>query len=97
MNEIDKIDTQIAEDKNDRRSFFKRIFKYAIGLSTFGVASLFGLKRDGEIRLGKMLDKEQVQELYDSISKSLKELSPEKSHFRTVYESQIYVLEKVLQ
>ena len=54
MNEIDERVTQIAEDKNDRRNFLKRIFKYAIGLSVFWVASLFGLKRNGEIRLAGM-------------------------------------------
>lgn len=44
-----------------------------------------------------MLDEEQVQELYDDISKTLKELDPENEHFKTVYDSQLYVLEKVLQ
>ena len=59
MNKIDERITQITEvAKDDRRNFLKRIYKYAIGLSAFGFASLFGLKRDGEIRFGKMTDTE---------------------------------------
>ena len=44
-----------------------------------------------------MLNEEEVQKLYDDIEKALKELPPESEHFKTVYDSQLYVLEKVLQ
>ena len=54
MNKIDERITRITEGKDDRRNFLKRIYKYAIGLSAFGFASVFGLRRSGEIRLGKM-------------------------------------------
>ncbi len=40
-------------DEN-RREFFKIFGKYLLGFATFGVASFFGLKRDGELHLGKM-------------------------------------------
>lgn len=58
MNKIDERTTQITEGKDDRRNFLKRIYKYGIGLSAFGFASVFGLRRSGEIRLGKMKDTE---------------------------------------
>ena len=58
MDKIDETTTQITEGKDDRRNFLKRIYKYAIGLSVFGFASVFGLRRSGEIRLGKMKDTE---------------------------------------
>ena len=54
MNEIDERAMQITEDKHGRRSFLKRILKYLVGFGAFGIASLAGLKRNGEIRLGKM-------------------------------------------
>jgi len=44
-----------------------------------------------------MLEEEQVQELFDSITVALQDLAPANEHFKTVYESQIYVLTKVLQ
>lgn len=44
-----------------------------------------------------MLNEEDVQKLYDDIAKALKELGPGYEHFKTVYDSQLYVLEKVLQ
>lgn len=44
-----------------------------------------------------MMNEEEVQKLYDDIAKALKDLGPERDHFKTVYESQLYVLEKVLQ
>ncbi len=43
-----------------------------------------------------MLNEEDVQKLYDDIAKALKDLQPGHDHFKTVYESQIYVLKKVL-
>jgi hypothetical protein len=54
MNEIEERAIEETDDKQDRRGFFKQIAKYLIGLTAFIVASLFGLKRDGEVRLGKM-------------------------------------------
>ena len=72
MNKIDERTTQITEGKDDRRSFLKRIYKYAIGLSAFGFASVFGLRRSGEIRLGKMKDiKLGLSEAYGMCSSSL--------------------------
>lgn len=56
MNEIKERVMELTEDKHGRRSFLQRITKYAIGLSAFGIASFFGLKRNGEIRLGRMKD-----------------------------------------
>ncbi len=53
MNKDDKI-TQITDDKDDRRNFLKRLYKYVVSLSIFLFASTFGLKRSGEFRLGKM-------------------------------------------
>ena len=41
-----------------RRSFFAKNYKYLLGFGAFTIASLFGLKRDGEIRLGKMKNSE---------------------------------------
>jgi len=58
MDKIDERTTQITEGKDDRRNFFKQIYKYAIGFSAFGLASVFGLRRSGDIRLGKMKDAE---------------------------------------
>jgi len=43
-------------DEHDRRSFLKHILKYLVGFGAFAIASLFGLKRNGEIRIGKMKD-----------------------------------------
>ena len=72
MNKIDERTTQITEGKDDRRSFLKRIYKYAIGLSAFGFASVFGLRRSGEIRLGKMKDiKLGLSEAYGMCSSSM--------------------------
>lgn len=45
-----------AEVKHGRRSFFKHMYKYFLGISAFTIASIFGLRRGGEIRLGKMKD-----------------------------------------
>lgn len=44
-----------------------------------------------------MLNEEEIQTLYDDIAKALKDLDPSNEHFKTVYQSQLYVLEKVLQ
>lgn len=49
-------DVEFTTKQYDRRNFFKDISKYLLGLSTFVIASFFGLKRNGEIRLGKMKD-----------------------------------------
>ena len=46
------------EDNIGRRHFFKHMSKYFVGFGAFAMASLFGLKRDGEIRLGKMKNSE---------------------------------------
>ena len=46
------------EEKNSRRNFFKHVSKYALGFGTFAIASLFGLKRGGELRVGKMKNAE---------------------------------------
>jgi hypothetical protein len=43
-----------TEDKHCRRSFFKQTAKYFVGFGAFTIASIFGLRRDGEIKLGKM-------------------------------------------
>lgn len=43
-----------TEDQHGRRNFFKHLYKYFLGISAFTIASLFGLRRDGEIILGKM-------------------------------------------
>ena len=58
MNEIYEKAMQKTEDKHDRRSFFKLISKYLLGFSAFGIASLFGLRRNGDLRLGKMKETE---------------------------------------
>lgn len=47
-------DQKASEDKIGRRRFFAKTYKYFLGLGTFTIASLFGLKQNGEIRLGKM-------------------------------------------
>ncbi len=47
-------DSETIKDKYGRRSFLKLTTKYILGFSAFGIASLFGLKRNGDIRLGKM-------------------------------------------
>ena len=57
MNEEERV-IEMKEDKRDRRNFFKHIYKYLLGFSAFTIASLFGLKRDGEISLGKMKNTE---------------------------------------
>lgn len=44
-----------------------------------------------------MLDEKQVYELFDNITQALEDLAPDNEHFKTVYESQLYVLNKVLQ
>ncbi len=55
MSEMKERDPEIIKDKHgNRRGFLKLSAKYLLGFSTFAIASLFGLKRDGEIRLGKM-------------------------------------------
>ena len=58
MNEIDKREKQMKEDKHDRRSFFKQASKYLLGIGAFGIASLFGLRRNGDLRLAKMKETE---------------------------------------
>lgn len=58
MNEIDEREKQMTEDKHGRRSFFKQASKYLLGIGTFGIASLFGLRRNGDLRLGKMKETE---------------------------------------
>jgi hypothetical protein len=54
MDEKKEKDQKMPEGKIGRRSFFAKIYKNLLGFSAFTIASLFGLKRDGEIRLGKM-------------------------------------------
>lgn len=58
MNEIDEREKQMTEDKHDRRSFFKQASKYVLGIAAFGIASLFGLRRNGDLRLGIMKETE---------------------------------------
>jgi len=58
MDEIKEKDQKTPEDKIGRRSFFAKTYKYFLGFGAFTIASLFGLKRDGEIRLGKMKNNE---------------------------------------
>jgi hypothetical protein len=58
MNNIDERAIQMTEDGHSRRSFLQHISMYLLGFIAFGIASLFGLKRNGEIRLGKMKDTE---------------------------------------
>ena len=58
MTEIDEREKQMKEDKHDRRSFFKQALKYLLGIGAFGIASLFGLRRNGDLRLGKMKETE---------------------------------------
>ena len=47
-------DSETIKDKHGRRGFLKLTTKYILGFSAFGIASLFGLKRNGDLRLGKM-------------------------------------------
>ena len=47
---------QKIEGKYSRRKFFKHISKYLLGLGAFTIASVFGLRRSGEFRLGRMKD-----------------------------------------
>lgn len=54
MNNIEERAKEVTEDNNDRRHFLKRSLKYLLGFAVFGLASLFGFKRTGNIRLGKM-------------------------------------------
>ena len=56
MSEIEEKNIEVADDKKDRRDFFKQFGKYFLGFTAFAIASLFGLKHDGELRLGKMKD-----------------------------------------
>jgi hypothetical protein len=56
MNKSDERNTQKTEGNYDRRNFLKRIYKYVIGLSAFTIASIFGFRRSGDVRLGKMKD-----------------------------------------
>lgn len=58
MDEMKEKDQKIAGDKIGRRSFFSKTYKYFLGFGAFTIASLFGLKRDGEISLGKMKNTE---------------------------------------
>ena len=58
MNESDERKKQMTEDNHDRRSFFKQASKYLAGIGAFGIASLFGLRRNGDLRLGKMKETE---------------------------------------
>lgn len=58
MDEINEKDQKTTEDKIGRRSFFAKTYKYFLGFGAFTIASLFGLKQDGEISLGKMKNAE---------------------------------------
>lgn len=58
MSEMDERETQMTEDKHDRRSFFEQVSKYLFGIGAFGIASLFGLRRNGDLRLGKIKEAE---------------------------------------
>jgi hypothetical protein len=44
-----------------------------------------------------MKSEEELQEKLDSIQKALVNLKPGHDHFKTVYESQIYILRLVLE
>jgi len=57
MNEEER-SPEMKENELDRRNFFKHIYKYLLGFVAFITASLFGLKRSGEISLGKIKDLE---------------------------------------
>lgn len=54
MDKFDEKTSQITGRKDDRRKFLKRISKYVVGLGVFGFASLFGLKKTGDLSLGIM-------------------------------------------
>jgi len=54
MNKMEEKDQKMSESKIGRRSFFAKTYKYFLGFGAFTIASIFGLKRNGEIRLGKM-------------------------------------------
>lgn len=54
MNEFKGRNREGTDEKKDRREFFKQFGKYLLGFTAFGIASLLGLKHDGELRLGKM-------------------------------------------
>lgn len=54
MSGMKERDPETVKEEHGRRGFLKLITKYLLGFSAFGIASLFGLRRNGEIRLGKM-------------------------------------------
>ena len=54
MSEIDEREKQMTESKGDRRSFFQQASKYLLGIGTFVIASLYGFRRSGELKLGKI-------------------------------------------
>jgi len=45
---------QKTEDEYSRRKFFTHISKYFLGFGAFAIASIFGFRRSGELRVGKM-------------------------------------------
>ena len=54
MNEMREKEQKTPMSKHNRRSFFKTTYKYLTGIVIFLIASVFGLKRDGDFRIGKM-------------------------------------------
>jgi hypothetical protein len=49
---------QKTEDRYSRRNFFSHIYKYFLGFGTFAIASIFGFRRSGDLRVGKMKNTE---------------------------------------
>lgn len=49
---------QKTEDEYSRRNFFSHISKYFLGFGAFTIASIFGFRRSGDLRVGKMKDLE---------------------------------------
>jgi hypothetical protein len=45
---------KMTQNELGRRSFFTRASKYLFGMGIFGVASIFGLKREGDLSVAKM-------------------------------------------
>jgi len=59
MDKINQSQEKMAQGMQSRRSLFKKISKYFLGFTVFGIALLFGLRRrGGDLRLGKMKEVE---------------------------------------
>lgn len=44
----------VKEVNKNRRLFFENAYKYVLGFGAFTLASLFGLRRNGEISIGQL-------------------------------------------